>query len=213
MTRVVSWNCKVGRNTSTVVGNLQDLVRDLDPDVILLQEAKGYVSAIRDAFKKSWQIFADSDAGKDDPVMVREGISVSDWGTRKYTTHWVGPQGGDQKGRTWTYAVIDGTEYLSLHRCWGGTKDSNAKAYADEASLLVKAYGSSGRPFVVFGDTNTSPSASYPNSMKDIAKRTGGKLITPGGGIDYAVVRGVTGTMGSKKPYGSDHDAVLFVIK
>lgn len=213
MTRVVSWNCKVGRNANTVVGNLRDLIQDLDPDVILLQEAKGYVSAFRDAFGDGWQIYADADKGKDDPVMAREKIKVDTWGVRKYTTHWVGPQGGDQKGRTWTFIQTGGVEYLSLHRCWGGTKDSNAKAYADEASLLVKAYGASGRPFVVFGDTNTSPSATYPNSMKDLAKRTGGKLITPGGGIDYALVRGVTGSMGSKKAYGSDHDAVLFVIK
>jgi hypothetical protein len=177
--RIASWNAKVGRNVGTVLDQLHDLIVDLDPQAIALQEFAGYVSAARDRYGDKWWILADADKGNDCPLFVRRAAldAAPEWGCRWYRTDWTGPQGGEHEGRTWTWCRLpDDTEILSLHRCWNKGQTRNGAAYEDEAELLVNAYGDPGtRPLVLIGDTNTGYNADGPHTMRDIANRVGGK--------------------------------------
>jgi hypothetical protein len=211
--RIASWNAKVGRNVGTVLDQLHDLIVDLDPQAIALQEFAGYVSAARDRYGDKWWILADADKGNDCPLFVRRAAldAAPEWGCRWYRTDWTGPQGGEHEGRTWTWCRLpDDTEILSLHRCWNKGQTRNGAAYEDEAELLVNAYGDPGtRPLVLIGDTNTGYNADGPHTMRDIANRVGGNLRA-GHGVDYALTRGQSGTMSTGSYYGSDHPAIMF---
>ena len=46
--RVTCWNAKVNRPAETVVNNLGNLIQDTSPDIVCLQEAGGYIGAIRE---------------------------------------------------------------------------------------------------------------------------------------------------------------------
>ena len=214
--RVASWNCKVGRGDDAVGDGLRELIADHDPDVICLQEGMHYVDMLRHRFD-GWFVYARGGWPESDncPVMVRKnGREKKEYGdgfnTLRYTTKWVGPQGGAHDGRTWTYVNVDGITVMSLHRCTGG-KDKNAEAFYDEYQKLTAFLKDREKPVVIFGDHNCGPSKTFKGASKNVATDTESK-ISHDGGIDYVIRRGIKGTVKHGKAYGSDHECAVFTV-
>lgn len=218
MGAVVSWNCKVGRHPQSVVAGLRGIIRDHDPEVVVLQEADEYVPAIRKAFNKHWYVYARNIGreGRQCPVMVRKAghrrkyIKDGGWGTVHPKTRWEGPHGQPHEGRTWTWVYVSGAVVLSLHRCTGG-RAKNKDAYLEEAKELIRFFARhAGRQILVFGDTNTEFGVVYGGSMQQVANIVHGLLTgdrPPG--VDYMLSKGARGTVNRRKEYGSDHRAAV----
>jgi hypothetical protein len=223
---IVSYNTKVGRAEQEVVASIRDILDDNPKtDVLVLQEAEGYVSALRRAFtgpNKGWYVYAQKgwSESRMNPVMVRKdpGYPKRDyekgWDVLRNRTHWIGPvHGNDHPGRTWTWVLVGGLYVLSLHRATDGN-GKNKRAYWEEAQRLEAFFerGNGDRDIVVFGDTNTGLGATHDGSMRQIRHEVGGKLIADldEPGIDYALTsRSVSGTVVRTRYYGSDHKAAV----
>jgi endonuclease/exonuclease/phosphatase family metal-dependent hydrolase len=219
--RVVSWNMKVGRNHQTVLDGLADLIKATNPSVVCLQEAKGYVGDLRKRFGNQWHIYAQNDweEAADNPVMTlaaqykgKKRGDPNGWDTLRTTTHWVGPQGGGHKGRTWTWAKCDGLWVMSFHRVTAG-KDKNQAAFRETYDNVGKWIGGHS-PCLILGDHNCGPGATFAWASKPLAQTAGGTISAPSsGGIDYAIQHNVKGTVVTKGNYGSDHPAILWTLK
>lgn len=223
--RVASWNCKVGRNPDTVCDNLASLIDDQNPDAIALQEAKQYVQEIISRFGQKhggdWYVYQHNDweESRNCPILVHaKGRSKLDrggerpcWNTLRTTTKWVGPQGGAHKGRTWTWADVDGVRVLSLHRCTDGD-GKNQDAFYEEAEALEDWIRNSGKHALIIGDNNCGQKATYRGATKTIAQATDSYIVAhPNANIDYGVRHKLSGTLRLGKSYGSDHECVVFV--
>lgn len=212
---MVSWNAKVSRDPQQVMSGLRDIVGDLDPDVVCLQEFKGYMKALRDTFGGDWFIYAhaDWDESNDNPLMVRRagheqlerGVK-NGWDTLRTRTDWTGPHGNVHHGRTWTWAKVSGVWVMSFHRVTGGN-GKNRAAFAEEHDAVVTWLGNH-QPAVVIGDHNCGPHVTtYPNTSRLIADHAGGG-IDHHGGIDYAIVVDANGEVTWHGKHGSDHPAI-----
>lgn len=212
---VASWNCKVGRDPDAVVKNVKALIDDSGAQVVCLNEAQGYTEALHRRFDEHFYVYAKQGWEKSDanPILVRRGQGNRQgygqgWGTLRYKTPWVGPQGGDQHGRTWHWAKVDGINIMSLHRCTDGD-GKNKEAFSDEYDALCKWIKQQDMPVLIIGDHNCGPKVDYYGSSKNIAQHTESK-ISHDGGIEYAIRNGVKGSIRHGKSYGSDHEAVIF---
>lgn len=217
--RVTSWNCKVGRNPSSVCDSIENLIENTNPDVICLQEAKQYTDALHNRFDSDWYVYAKKgwEESTANPVLVhrsqgnRKGYGEG-WGTLRYKTRWVGPQGGAHDGRTWTWALVNGLYVMSLHRCTDGD-GRNSDAFADEARILEDWIDDCDSSVLVIGDHNCGHKATYYGASKTIAQAVDGMIVADAEepGIDYAIKRGLKGDVHRGKSYGSDHECVKFV--
>ena len=215
----VGFNCHVGRSPAKVVTGLRRLIADTDADVIALQEARGYVTALKLAFP-AWKVYAKSGWPDSDhcPVMVRRNLPRGrryghGWGTVRIENGWT-YEGTPKPGRTWTWVKVDGTFVLSLHRVRGG-HGGNSVSYLEEAHALREWFDDHDGPMVAIGDANEGPVDTRPNTMLQIARKVGGRLIfdRDDRGIDYALARGLTGHLERTDSYGSNHDAAVLRIK
>lgn len=218
--RVVAWNAKVNRSDDGFGDALGNLIRDLNPGVILLQEAAAYVNVMRNRFDNEWRTYAHGDWNESNacPVMVnrrygkKERGAEHGWDTVRCHTGWTGPNGHKHPGRTWTWVYVDGRFLLSLHRVTGAKKKNKQAAQEEYATLVDYIDWRPGESVVLFGDHNIGPKEKNPDwSSWHIADHVNGSTRfdpdTPG--VDYAICRNQKGTVSRKKPYGSDHKAVL----
>lgn len=228
--RIVSWNTKVGRGDDAIVSALKSLIKDLNPDVICLQECKGYANAIRHEFGVNnggqWQVMFTNDwpEAQSNPVLVHKRYGHNEhgepdgWNTLRTHKTWTGPQGGDHQGRTWTWVKVGGIYVMSLHRATGMTK-GNKDAGQEEAATIEDWMRKKGldQRFVIIGDHNIGPKKDSPAwSSKQIALNVGGsvRFDKDDPGIDYAITRNVKAqNVARKQKYGSDHRAVVFVVE
>jgi endonuclease/exonuclease/phosphatase family metal-dependent hydrolase len=220
---IVSYNCHVGRHPAEMTRELRNLIRDTRADVICLQEARGYINAIRLAFPR-WKVYAKPGWPDSDhcPVMVRRSIPRGrvygrGWGTVRIEQGWVytGNGGATPKpGRTWTWVRVDGVHVLSLHRIPGKAGNNNL-SYAEETHALREWFAEHGGPMVAIGDANESPKDVNAGTMLAISRKVGGRLIhdKDDPGIDYACARELRGHLERIGNYGSDHRAAVLTIK
>ena len=216
--RVLAWNAKVGRKPTDVMAGLETLIESNDPDVVALQEFKGYVGQLRDRFAGKWWIYAHNDwpEANDNPVMVSHAFGQKHrggedgWNTLRTETEWTGPQGGDHQGRTWTWVKVAGVFVLSLHRCTDGN-GRNSEAFTEEARHLTK-WIRNHTPAVVIGDHNCGKGADFPGASRLVATDVGGRIKgiedVP---VDYALEHGIKGTAKVLNGHGSDHRAIKWV--
>ena len=219
--KVLTWNAKVGRPNDEFGDALQQLIRDTEPDVIVLQEAGKYTEVLKKRFGKKWYVYAKSGWDESDmnPVLVwKKGHQKKKygkgWGTVRTHKTWTGPQGGDHKGRTWTWVHVDEHRIMSYHRCTGG-KDQNKDAFVEEYDVTSGWIRKQTVPVIIFGDHNCGPKATHKGSSKKIAQSVDGRVIfdTEEPGIDYVLSKGVRGTTNRlKKDYGSDHHPAVFTL-
>lgn len=217
--KVVSWNCKVGRDQGVVGDSLKEIIDTKNPQVVLLQEAGGYVDMLRDRFDHAWFVYAKGgwDESMMCPVLVRKQdhnrkeYDVG-WDTLRTHTSWTGPQGGVHRGRTWTWVKCEGVLYLSLHRCTSGN-DKNKAAFREEYDVLVKFLNNRSEPIVVMGDHNCGSKKEFPGASRLIAQAVGGKVRadTDDPGIDYGITVDVKGEVyRMDRSFGSDHEPTVF---
>jgi exonuclease III len=217
--RFVSWNAKVNRDPDTVLDQLHDIIGEYDPQIICLQEFHQYTGAAKKRFGKegsgNWHVYAHNDwlYSNNCPVMVRaathdQQTRGAGWDTLRYRCDWSGPKGKVFDGRTWTYVKTNSCWIMSVHRCTGG-EDANREAFAVEYDALVKwARNHAELPVVIFGDHNISAGNMCPGSSARIADAIGGAVLTPGGGVDYAVKQDFRGGATKGGKHGSDHAVV-----
>lgn len=217
--KIASWNAKVGRGDAAFVASLKQLIADIDPDLIAMQEAGGYVDAARKSFPgwitvaaKGWT------EANDNPIMVkRDGLGEPDnRGHVRTTTAWVGPQGGTHHGRTWMWVRYGDRFVMSLHRCTDGDRTNRAASQEERGALLNWIRAREGRQIVIVGDHNWSPKRHDPNwSSWSVSDDAGAKLEynDDDPGIDFAIVKGVpVGEIRRGKRYGSDHEAIVLRV-
>lgn len=213
---VASWNCHVNRPATDVQAGLAALIKDVQPDVICLQEAYQFTDMIRDRFE-GYRLYAKQGWTQSDncPVMIEANRDKKKygetWGTLRCYTRWTGPEGVNHPGRTWTWVKAGGIYIVSLHRCLGG-HGPNKDAYKEEFHVLQQFTRDADGPVLIFGDTNTTHTADHPGSMKNLAERVKGELRydRKQPGIDYGLQRGIKGTVKRTKEYGSDHKAAIW---
>jgi endonuclease/exonuclease/phosphatase family metal-dependent hydrolase len=215
--RIVTWNCKVGRDPQTVATKVRELIDDTNADVVCLNEAGGYIGALHNKFDENWYVYAKDgwEESRMNPVLVKRSLGKRQgygdgWGTLRTTTQWNGPQGGSHEGRTWTWAVVGDLIAMSFQRCTDGD-GKNSKAFVEEHDKVVK-FSDNHQKFdlLVIGDHNCGPQKDFKGSSKRIAEHIGGKVRAEGG-IEYAITRGTGGSVkDTGKTYGSDHPAVLW---
>lgn len=216
---VASWNCKVGRDPDTVVKKVKALIDDTGAQVVALQEAKQYTEALHRRFDEHFYVYAKTGwpESTNCPLLVRRGQGNRQgygqgWGTVRYTTPWVGPQGGHHDGRTWHWALVNGYALMSLHRCTDGD-GRNSEAFQTEHDKLVAWIEAQELPVLILGDHNCGPKADYYGSSRRVAEHANGKVQAPDGGhVDYAIKRDCPGSIRLGHAYGSDHEAVVFTL-
>lgn len=213
---------KVGRPKRQAIKNLRALMKDTRATVVCLQEAMTYMTLIRLVFALRWRVYTGRNLaeGENCAVLVRRDPfrrrrdRGTHWGLVRNLRRWKGPKHGwEHPGRVWPWVVVLGIRVMSLHRVTGGPHGPNAAAYKEEASRLREFVQYDGPVFVV-GDTNTLPNDKREGSMADIAKDTGATLILPASPrVDYAMGKGVRGTMQKLGTYDSDHPATVTVLR
>ena len=220
---IVSFNAKVGRGGKAVIQSTMEILDD-NPgtDVIVYQEAEGYVDDLRRRFERGWNVYARGGRPESrmNPVMVRKHDAFprrqygAGWGVVSNNIDWIGPKHGlKHEGRTWTWVKVGQVYVMSLHRVTAGD-GKNKKAYQEEATRLINFMerGNKPRNIIVFGDTNTGYKATHDGSMRDIRAQVKGRLISDqqSPGIDYALTTAsIKATMQRTKQYGSDHKAAV----
>lgn len=217
---IASWNAHVGRSPLAVVAAVRCLIRDTNADVVCLQEARGYVTALRLAFPR-WRVYARAgwrDATHN-PVMVRRALRRGryygrGWGTVRNRIGWE-YRGNPKPGRTWTWVRVDGVRILSLHRLAGIAHKANMASYAREAELLREWFDERGGAALVIGDANAGPTHPHRDGLMRLAREVGAVVIADPDepGIDYAVAHHVRGHLERTNHYGSDHRAAVLTLK
>lgn len=216
---VAVWNMKVGRGRAAIKG-LRQLIRDHNPDTILLQEAMNYVPGLRLNFL-NWRIYSGAKPGHPSAncvVMVRKDLPRGrrprkGFGAVRNHTAWTFINSGRRiihEGRVWRWVRVDGVHLMSVHRATNALGD-NAEAGREEADNLIDWFDSHNGPMIAAGDWNNLWSDKRPNSPRDIAKHVKGELVVPAEArIDYALVRGIDVTAERGDKYGSDHHSHIY---
>lgn len=213
--RCLSWNTKVGRDAGKVA---RDLAGILDaqghPHVVTLQEASGYIKALRKTIG-GYRVIAAAgwkEAGQN-VVLVRKDVPVTPLTTLRMKLRWVGPKHGlRHPGRTWPIVDIGGSKdwrIVGIHRV--PIRGKNPKAWSEEHAALVrlaKRPASRSRALVLIGDQNAPAGDRDRLSPAALADDIGARVITTGAKVDYALVRGATGTGNRHGDHGSDHPLV-----
>lgn len=209
--RILSWNAKVGRRPTLVVLALWAFVRTRRPDVIVLCEATRYAPAIREAFRKDWCTYR---RGSDVVVMVRRDLPEPDVSELEHRTPWRGPHAGiAHNGRRWLQLDFPTLRLVAVHRVPGGpsggiqTRGANRPAWEAEDFLLATAV-STDRPVLIVGDQNARVS-----EMRDFMARHDLFPILTGAKVDWAMKSGLHGKGKRLSRRGSDHPAVLYVLR
>lgn len=225
--RIVAWNCHTGRSDDAVGDGLRNLINDLDPDVLCLQEATNYTDVIKarfdvsngGAFRCYWhKEWAEANQC---PVLVHKRFNAktrgdpNGWNTIRCTTKWTGPNGNSHAGRTWTWVKVDSRYVVSIHRATG-YKGQNKPASKDEYAVLCDwLEARDDQRIVVLGDHNMGPKEASPYwTSKCAANYVHGstRYDQADPGIDYAICRNQQADQVKRKgSYGSDHRAVLLV--
>lgn len=216
---IVSWNVKVGRPSYEVVSALRQIIRDHDPEVICLQEAKGHAPELRVAFGKEWRILARRGWGESDNciTMVRRTLGRVKWRTLRMRHWWRGPKANLlHPGRTFPIVDIGGRfgwRIVNVHRTKPQWDEPGGSAYLEEHLALIRLAGRSGshyRALLIVGDQNADISDLSPRSPATLAKTFGAKLIRTNAKVDWAAARGARGSGGRDGNHGSDHPMVSF---
>jgi endonuclease/exonuclease/phosphatase family metal-dependent hydrolase len=205
----------VGRGRAATRG-LRDLIRDTDADVVLLQEAKNYVTAIRAAFP-GWRVYGGIGFRESSNcvVMVRRTVTVGKRGRVRNRTPWTYAHKGRSvvhPGRVWRWVEADGVTLMAVHRATNALS-LNEKAGREEADNLIEWLESHPRA-IAAGDWNNRPVDNRPNGPAEIARHGHARLVVaPGADIDFAAVRGVEVTARLGDRYGSDHHSQTYTIE
>jgi exonuclease III len=220
--RIVSWNAEVNRTDDEFGDALANLIRDLNPGVICLQEAGAYVNVCRNRFADDWWTYAHNDwnEANNDPVLVsrryaeKQRGDAHGWNTLRNKTGWEGPHGHAHPGRTWTWVYVDGRFVMSLHRVTGGKKKNKAAFKEERANLVAWIEARPDDPIIVIGDHNIGPYDKATAGSWEVAYDVSGSCRhdDDDAGIDYAVCkRQKASEVKRVGSYGSDHKALLFV--
>ena len=108
--RLVTWNVKVGRRPKRVARMVRRIIRRHRPDAILLQEAHGYIAALRDI--RGYELIVADGHGEErgNPMLIRDRHARRLPAIRCRTA-WTGPKAGKHhRGRVFT--VADGILWL-----------------------------------------------------------------------------------------------------
>lgn len=215
--RTLLWNTKVGRRPHVVARETARIARLFDADTILLQEAHGYIDALRDI--DGYRLFVANGKGEAQgtPILIRVGLPAVRRHAIRCTHPWTGPkQKQPHRGRVFTVAGIPDLTYIDVHRTRPGWSPGGV-AFREEYDRLLDRANRIDGPLLIGGDQNigTRPGSDRgPHTPWALAKAIGGKVITTSPGrVDYAIVRGLTGTAVEKGLYGSDHHAVLITTR
>ena len=214
--RVVSWNTKVGRRPRVVARKVRRIARRHDVDVFLFQEAAAYIGALRDL--PGWRIVTARGEGeaRGNPMLVRTEFDVDRLPAIRCEIPWTGPKAGrHHRGRVFTVAEVDDWTFVNVHRTRPGWSKDGA-AFAEESERLLDVAENTEGRIVLAGDQNIGTRSGGDRARHTpwaLAQAIGAKVITTTAGrIDYAICRGATGFARELGRYGSDHNAVLFVL-
>lgn len=211
--RILSWNCRVARRPRLVVLALRAFIRITRPHVVVLTEAGGYVPALRDAFSAEWRAYRKH---SDVVVMVRRDMRQPTVTPIGHDTAWRGPhEGKEHRGRRWLMLDWPDLRLIALHRVPGGPSGGtsprlagrNRPAWEAEAFLLATAIGDD-RPVLIVGDQNARLA-----EMRDFMARHDLRAVPTGAKVDWAMARGVAARGRRLGRRGSDHPAVIYVVR
>lgn len=214
--RVMDWNTKVGRDAQQVAETVDELVRRHDqPHVVILHEAHAYRSAVRDRLQDRYRVFSGLGWAKaaSTIVLVSHRVHVRKWWPVRMRVTWTGPQGGFQPGRTMPVIRLDRWTVVGVHKAWGLPRGRNLPAIRDEYDRLVQLASRKSmhrKPLVMVGDWNATATNAHPLSPGGLADRIGGRIVSPGKGVDLAVVRGCHGGGWAGERHGSDHPVHMY---
>lgn len=222
---VVAWNCKVGSRPH-FDAELETLA---GRRVIGLMETGGHRDDIRKfAIKHGYSIVSGSgDTGASSQLLVKHRSGVVASGVVTIGTPWRGPKGKRIDGRAfpWVKLDVDGRKTLVIlvHMPWGPTKPSNVRAWVACSRVLRRlAKINPGWDVLIVGDLNQPASSRLPYSILGTANKIGGRIVSTGAPLDYAIYRRSTTPRPSGRPVvargrkgsklGSDHPVVTYSI-
>jgi endonuclease/exonuclease/phosphatase (EEP) superfamily protein YafD len=214
--RIITHNVRVGRRPKVVARKVRRMGRWHRADVIMLQEAHGYIDALRDL--RGWRLITAFGPGevRGNPMLVRNNRDPVRRSPIRCQTPWTGPKAGrPHRGRVFTVAEVGGWLLVNVHRTRPGWS-RNGAAFAEEHDRLLELADTTTGPLVIAGDQNigTRPGPDRSrNTPWALARSIGANVVTTTAGrIDYAIARGADGRARQLGRYGSDHNAVLIVL-
>jgi endonuclease/exonuclease/phosphatase (EEP) superfamily protein YafD len=214
--RAVTWNTKVGRRPAAVVDGIQQIHRETDALVFLLQEAHGYVETLRRL--PDWNLAVANGRGEAQgtPILIHRDLHYRRHHAIRCRTRWVGPKAGrPHRGRVFTVATIEDVLWVNVHRTRPGWSKRGG-AFAEEYQRLLDLARDTDGPLVMAGDQNIGTRLGGDrgkNTPWELAQTIRGRVVTTTPGrVDYAIVRGLEGTAQQLGEYGSDHGAVLLTL-
>lgn len=215
-------NLRVHRPLDEVLDAVRETVRHYGtPDVLTFHEAYEYAHHLRRVlpgyrvhFHTGWAKAADN------VIAARTGLDQELRSPMRMHTRWTGPSSpveDNQPGRTWPVLDI-GTRWrlAPIHRCTGHVHGPNRDAgreEQDEIERLARLRGTQSRGLVLPGDWNSTLNLTDPRAIRGVAKAIGGEVISPGPGVDHAVVRGVKGKGRTGPKFGSDHPSRYYDLR
>lgn len=220
---VRAWNCKVGARPSFVT-ELRGLGA---PHVLALLETGGHRRHIKQwAVGHGYRIVSGSGIeGASTQLLTSAPVIAS--GVIRFTTRWVGPKGRPHAGRAFPWAKVEAdgrhTIVVAVHMPWNRRRNRRAWRRAfHEIRQFTNAHP--GADLLIVGDLNIAASKRGPGSMRALARRIGGTVVTTGATVDYGIYRParrpldgpqrpvvVTGTKGRR--LNSDHPIVTYATR
>jgi len=212
-----TWNLRVGRKPLKVAVEVDALLTRHDLDVLTVQEAAGYIPAIRRRLKGRYVVATGiGTAGRDSAVISRKGIPT---GVKR--VHRLERRGWERRAgrpglhhsRSAVSRPVRGVKFLSAHLPPPAGPRQPLRLAASLASWatlhrLAQRWTSNDRPWVMAGDWNARPDSDLAQGLANAV----GADIT-GNGIDWVMSRGVLVNQLRRIEHGSsDHRPVLFEV-
>lgn len=222
-------NVRVGRRPRDVVLGLRKEMAGHAPHFLVLMEAGGYASALREGFPEYRILQATGwpEAGTT-IIMVRRDMPLSRWTAARMRQRWVGPKLFLPHAPR-THLVADlgdprvghSIRIPGLHMPPGGptggteTNGRNAPAWAESYDWLVRLAarpGSHKRAFFAAGDLNATEHDRHRLSPWALAAAIGGDLVSTNAKVDKGISRDCEVTSKRGGMNGSDHPAIHYFI-
>jgi hypothetical protein len=210
--RVIAWN--VGpRSRWRILRSLRRLMRDHPADVYVLLEATRCTDALRRRHGDKYRVIR---RASDVVALVSRDLPRPDVKTFEHEIDWLGPKAGiPHEGRSFLRLDWDDDRLVLVHRVPGGPKGGtsprvnglNREAWVADLTQISRAVGEAKRAAVI-GDHNGTH-----NELAEDYQGLGLTVAAARTHVDKAATRGYDARCRRLGNYGSDHPALLTVLR
>lgn len=220
------WNMERDRPRREAANSARALMMDYDLDWLALAESADYLHQLR-SLAGCRLVAWDGGAKGETAILVRDGRKIARQRIKRMTVSgWITVRGGHTPPKYLPSVEVNGLDVAAGHtapsvdwrhgKAFGPVRRVRSiLGWTGNARRWLKGHRG---PAALLADFNEPPHSTGHGSPHWVARTTGSTIAAPTEPthgrevIDYAILRGCTGTAERVETKGSDHHAVIFEI-